>query len=119
MPISAGAIGGQLAPHLLQRHALDNDPTGPGELLQNESFTAEEARAELLHQRDIQLRGALRKQEAVALHQHGFSRRKIEYLDSARIAARESDFTVATDGLEVGQKQRLAHQLAFRRTCYR
>ena len=58
--------------------------------------------------------GGLRDHEAIALHEDALAGLQVEGLNAPRIAAREADF--ARHGrAEVGQEQRLAHELAFHR----
>ena len=86
--------------------AVDEDRSGSGEPLEDEAFTAEEPGAELLDKRDVELHRGLREQEAVALHEHGLSRREVERLNAARIVRGETHLTIAIRA-EVGHEQGL------------
>src|SRR5581483_1378925 len=91
---------------------VDEDGARAGELFENESFAAEESRAEPLHQRDIQPDACLGHHKGIALHEDALTRLEFERLDASWITAREPDLA-GRGRAEVGQEQRFAHQLAL------
>src|SRR5579883_2953588 len=90
----------------------------PGQLLQNKTLTSEQPRSQPPHHGDVERHGTLRKQESVALHEDGLPRCQFEDLDLARIMPGEADFARTVRRAEVGEKERLAHQLALDRAEY-
>ena len=93
---------------------MNEHQTWPNQLLQNEAFATQQARAQALHHGDIERHGALRKQEAIALHHDRLSRRQIKHLNFAWIMAGKTNLARATAiGAEISKEQRIAHHLAL------
>ena len=67
--------------------SMDEDDSGAGELFENEALPAEESRAQLLHECDVQLSSGLRHQETIPLHENTLAGFKIEGLNAAGIGA--------------------------------
>ncbi len=91
---------------------VDEGEARAGEFFEDEAFTAEEAGAEFLDERDVELDGGLGADEAVPLHDDGLAGLEIKSLDVAGVAAGKAYFAVAA-GAEVGHKEALAHELAL------
>ncbi len=85
---------------------VDEDRAGANELFKDEAFTAEEARAEPLDQRDRESDRRLCKEKSIALGKDGLPRGEIDSLDSAGVAARESDFPARRIGTKIRNKER-------------
>lgn len=76
------------------------------ELFKDKAFTAEEARAKTLDQRDRESDRRLGEEKSIALGKDGLARGEIDSLDSAGIAAREADFPARRIGTEIRNKER-------------
>ncbi len=91
---------------------VDEDDAGTGELFENEALAAEDSRAEFLDEGDVELNRSLGEKEGVALgHQH-LAGGEFVGLDFTGIAAGETGLA-GDGGAEVGEKERLAHELAL------
>ena len=90
---------------------VNESHAGSGKPFEDESFAAEESRAELLDQRNGQLSGRLREKKRISLRQDALPRSQLKRLNAARIAAGEPDFPW-TVGAEISHKQRLPRDSA-------
>src|SRR5260370_17607955 len=96
--------GGEVELHEIAA-GVDEQGARAGELLQNETLTAEEAGAEFPHHGDVELDGRLSEKEGIALRQQRAAGRQVENLYAPGIVAGKADFAGAIRP-EIRQKQR-------------
>src|SRR5579864_5968193 len=76
--IAAAAIGGQLAPHFLKSHALNNHPAGPPQSRQKQAFAAKQRRPDAAYQLDIVVYPFIKGNDAAGIDLQHFASLELE-----------------------------------------